>query len=395
MNYLRDFFVNVAHSWTAWLAGFLPGWAVSLIDYVIVGVILVMMPVVATLTLTWMERKVIARIQNRIGPNRVGPWGIFQAIADAVKMLIKEDIIPDRADKPVFNLAPVLIAAAAMMLWGVIPFGRRMIGADLNIGALYIVAIGSLSTVAIIMAGWSSNNKFALIGAFRIVAQLLSYEVPMVLSIATVVLLVGSMRMGQIVEAQTVPFILVLPVVCIVYTLCGIAETGRSPFDLLEAESEIVAGYFTEYSGLKFGWFYIAEYGNLMAISAIVTTLFLGGWRGPGAAFAPVLGPIYFAIKVVLVVFLLMWIRGTWPRFRIDQMLQFAWKVLVPAALANLLWVAIMLKLPAPVAVQYVLMLAGNLVILFTALTLLGRAAKRVVAQQEAKQQAESGLVAA
>src|SRR5665811_892173 len=155
MNYLRDFFVNVAHSWTAWLAGFLPGWAVSLIDYVIVCVILVMMPVIATLTLTWMERKVIARIQNRIGPNRVGPWGIFQAIADAVKMLVKEDIIPDRADKPVFNLAPVLIAAAAMMLWGVIPFGRRMIGADLNIGALYIVAIGSLSTIAIIMAGWS------------------------------------------------------------------------------------------------------------------------------------------------------------------------------------------------------------------------------------------------
>ncbi len=395
MNYIRDFFVNLAQTWTVWLSGFLPGWAVSLIDDIIVGVILVMMPVIATLTLTWMERKVIGRIQNRIGPNRVGPWGIFQAIADAVKMLVKEDIIPDRADKPVFNIAPVLIAASAMMLWAVIPFGRRMIGADLNIGALYVVAIGSLSTVAIIMAGWSSNNKFALIGAFRIVAQLLSYEVPMILSIATVVLLVGSMRMGQIVEAQTVPFIFVLPMVFIVYTLCGIAETGRSPFDLLEAESEIVAGYFTEYSGLKFGWFYIAEYGNLMAISAIVTTLFLGGWRGPGAAFAPVLGPIYFAVKVVLVVFVLMWIRGTWPRFRIDQMLQFAWKVLVPSALANLLWVAILLKLPVPTAVQYVLMLAGNLAILFTALTLLGRAAKQVVAQQEAKQQVEQSLLAA
>jgi NADH-quinone oxidoreductase subunit H len=340
-----------------------------------------MMPVIATLTLTWMERKVIGRIQNRIGPNRVGPFGLFQAIADAVKMLVKEDIVPDNADKPVFNLAPILIAAAAGLLWAVVPFGQRMIGADLSIGALYLVAVGSITTIAVIMAGWASNNKYALIGAFRVVAQLLSYEIPMVLSIATVVLISRSMSMHSIVEAQTVPFIVVMPLAFLVYLLAAIAETGRSPFDLLEADSEIVAGYFIEYSGLKFGWFYIAEYGNLFAVSAIATTLFLGGWKGPGTEAVPALGPLYFTAKVIAIVFVLMWIRGTWPRFRIDQMLHFAWKVLVPASLAGLLWVAIVLKLPVGAAVQYVLILAGNLAIILVALTLLGQAAKRLAAQ--------------
>ena len=377
MDYIRDFFINFARSWTTWISGGLPGWAVTVVNFLLVGLILVMMPVIATLALTWMERKVIGRIQNRLGPNRVGPWGIFQAIADAVKMLIKEDIIPDRADRPVFNLAPILIFVGAALLWAVVPFGRRMIGQDLNIGALYVVAIGSITTVAVLMAGWASNNKFALIGAFRVVAQLLSYEIPMVLSIAAVVLVVGSMRMGVIVESQWVPFFLVLPVAFITYVLAAIAETGRAPFDLLEADSEIVAGYFVEYSGLKFGWFYIAEYGNLMAVSAITTTLFLGGWRGPFAGAAPVLGPLYFIIKTVLVIFVLMWIRGTLPRFRIDQMLAFAWKVLVPAALANLLWVAAALKLPVPQAVQYAVMLVGNLAILGVTLTLLGQSAKQ------------------
>jgi NADH-quinone oxidoreductase subunit H len=380
MTFIRDFFVNLANAWTVWLSTWLPPWGVTLVNYLIGAVILVLMPVVATLTLTWMERKVIGRIQNRIGPNRVGPFGIFQAFADAVKMLIKEDIIPDGADKPVFNLAPILIAAAAAWLWAVVPFGRGMLGADLNIGVLFLVAVGSFSTVAVLMAGWASNNKYALIGAFRVVAQLLSYEVPMVLSIAAVVLLVGSMSTSRIVEAQVVPFVFLLPVACVVYLLSAIAETGRSPFDLLEAESEIVAGYFIEYSGLKFGWFYIAEYGNLLAVSAIATTLFLGGWRGPGVSAVPALGPFYFVAKTVLVIFLLMWIRGTWPRFRIDQMLAFAWKVLVPASLANLMWVAVVLKLPVPAIVQSALVPVGSLIILFGSLTLLGRAAKRYAA---------------
>ncbi len=377
MNYIRDFFVNLGSSWTAWLSTFLPVWAVTLVNYLVVGIILVMMPVIATLTLTWMERKVIGRIQNRIGPNRVGPWGIFQAIADAVKMLIKEDIVPSGADRPVFNLSPVLIAGAAALLWAVVPFGKGMIGQDLNVGVLYLVAVGSITTVSVIMAGWASNNKFALIGGFRVVAQLLSYEVPMILSIATVVLLAGTMSTMGIVEAQQVPFILILPVAFLAYFVAGSAEVGRAPFDLLEADSEIVAGYFVEYSGLKFGWFYIAEYGNLFAISAITATLFLGGWRGPFAHEVPVLGPIYFIAKTLVVVFLLMWIRGTWPRFRIDQMLAFAWKVLVPASLANLLWVAVVLKLPMPNVLQWVLMLGGNLVIVAVAATMLGRAAKR------------------
>ena len=388
MDYIRNFFVNLAHSWTGWISGFLPDWGVNLVNYLIVGIILVLMPVIATLTLTWMERKVIGRIQNRIGPNRVGPWGIFQAIADAVKMLIKEDIIPDAADKPVFNLAPILIAGAAALLWAVIPFGRGMIGQNLNIGALYVVAVGSITTVAVIMAGWSSNNKFALLGAFRVVAQLLSYEVPMVLSIAAVVLVTSTMRMGDIVELQIVPFIFVLPVAFITYLVAAAAETGRAPFDLLEADSEIVAGYFVEYSGLKFGWFYIAEYGNLFAIAAITTTLFLGGWRGPFASFVPALGPLYFVLKTLAVIFLLMWIRGTWPRFRIDQMLAFAWKVLVPASLANLLWAAIVLQIGrvpdqvGPSIVQMVLLLVGNLGILSVSALLLGRAARRFAAQR-------------
>jgi len=381
MDYIKDFFVNLAHSWTTWISGGLSPWAVDVVNYLIVGIILVMMPVIATLSLTWMERKVIGRIQNRIGPNRVGPWGIFQALADAVKMLIKEDIIPDNADRPLFNLAPILIFAGAALLWAVIPFGRQMVGQDLSIGALYVIAIGSITTVAVLMAGWSSNNKYALLGAFRVVAQLLSYEIPMVLSIAAVVLVVGSMQMGQIVEKQTVPFVLVLPLSFIVYLLAATAETGRAPFDLLEADSEIVAGYFVEYSGLKFGWFYIAEYGNLMAVSAITTTLFLGGWRGPFVSAVPVLGPLYFVIKTVVVIFILMWVRGTWPRFRIDQMLGFAWKVLVPASLANLLWVAAVLMLPLPTAVKYILLLAGNVVIIGVTLTLLGQAAKRYATQ--------------
>jgi len=185
------------------------------------------------------------------------------------------------------------------------------------------------------------------------------------------------MRMGQIVESQVVPFGLVLPLAFIVYLLAAIAETGRAPFDLLEADSEIVAGYFIEYSGLKFGWFYIAEYSNLMAVSGIATTLFLGGWRGPFVEAVPALGPFYFAAKTLVIIFVLMWIRGTWPRFRIDQMLGFAWKVLVPASLANLLWLAVAIKLPVPTAVQWAFVLAGNVGILLVALTLLGQAAKR------------------
>jgi NADH-quinone oxidoreductase subunit H len=377
MNYFQNFFVNIARSWTAWISGFLPEWAVNGVNFLIMAVILVMMPVIATLTLTWMERKVIGRIQNRLGPNRVGPFGIFQAIADAVKMLVKEDITPDGADRPVFNFAPILIAAAAAMLWAVIPFGRGMTAADLNVGVLYIIAVGSFTTVAVLMAGWASNNKYALLGAFRAVAQLLSYEVPMVLAIAAVTLLVGSMKMGSVVEAQVVPFALVMPAVFIVYVLSAIAETGRSPFDLLEAESEIVAGYFVEYSGLKFGWFYIAEYGNLLALSAIATTLFLGGWRGPGVSVVPALGPFYFVAKTVALVFVLMWIRGTWPRVRIDQMMALAWKVLVPAVLVLLLWAALVIKLPLPQFGQWALLFAGNIAVLLATLSLLSRAAKR------------------
>jgi NADH-quinone oxidoreductase subunit H len=213
------------------------------------------------------------------------------------------------------------------------------------------------------------------------VAQLLSYEIPMILAIAAVVLLVGTMSMAQIVELQTVPFVLVLPAAFVTYILAAAAETGRAPFDLVEADSEIVAGYFIEYSGLKFGWFYIAEYGNLLAVSAIAATLFLGGWRGPFAGQVPVLGPFYFIVKTVLIVFLLMWIRGTWPRFRIDQMLALAWKVLVPLGLFNLLWVGVVIKLPVPSLVQWALGLGGNVIAILVTLAIMGQAAKRYADQ--------------
>ena len=195
------------------------------------------------------------------------------------------------------------------------------------------------------------------------------------------VLLAGTMKMGQIVESQSVPFGMLLPVAALTYFLAATAENGRAPFDLLEADSELVAGYMVEYSGLKFGWFYIAEYSNLFAVSSIMTTLFLGGWQGPFVSAVPALGPLYFIVKVVLVVFVMMWVRGTWPRFRIDQMLAFAWKVLVPSALVNLLWVAAVLKLPVPAPVQWLLLLGGNVLILLAAATLLGRAAKRYAAE--------------
>ncbi len=377
-DYIRNFFVNLGSSWTAWLSSFLPPAAVTVVNYLVIGIILVMMPVIATLTLTWMERKVIGRIQNRIGPNRVGPWGIFQAIADAVKMLIKEDIVPDGADRPVFNLAPILIAGAAALLWAVVPFGKGMIGQDLNVGVLYLVAVGSITTVSVIMAGWASNNKFALIGAFRVVAQLLSYEVPMILSIATVVLLAGTMSTMGVVEAQQVPFILVLPVAFIAYFVAGSAEVGRAPFDLLEADSEIVAGYFVEYSGLKFGWFYIAEYGNLFrhlgdhgntVPRRLARAVQPRGARARAALlyYQDPSGRLPADVDS----------RHVAPLPHRPDARPSPGRCWCPLRWRTCSGWPVVLKLPVPIAVQWLLVLGGNLVILVVAATMLGRAAKR------------------
>jgi NADH-quinone oxidoreductase subunit H len=377
MEFVRDLFINIGAWFSNLLAGFLPGWAVTLITGLIGVIILVIIGLCSVLVLTLGERKVIGRIQDRPGPNRWGPFGIFQPVADGIKMLTKEDIVPSGADYWVHLLAPIAIIVPALLIYAVLPFGAGLRGVDLNIGILYIVALGSIGTIAILMAGWSSNNKYALLGAFRVVAQLISYEIPMVLSIVAVVLLSGSMSMVKIVEGQTVPYIVAMPLVFLVYLVAAFAELYRAPFDMIEADSELVAGYFTEYSGMKFVMFFMAEYINLLAMSAIITTLFLGGWRFFGLErLLPLLSPFIFFAKCAVVIFLFWWVRGTFPRIRIDHLLALAWKFLVPLALVNLMVVGLVDKLVEGAVLTGVVLLAANVVevvIVLVILNLVGR----------------------
>lgn len=282
----------------------------------------------------WFERKVIARMQDRIGPNRVGPWGLMQTIADLGKLLTKEIIVPEGADLIPFMIAPILSVASVVLIWAVIPFAQSAIGTDVGIGALYFVAAGSLGVMAILMAGWSSNNKYALLGAFRAVAMLVSYEVPVILTLLVPVLLSGTMRMNEIVADQRIWYFAMAPLAGIIFWIASLAEVGRTPFDLLEAESEIVAGYHIEYSGFAFAMFYAAEWAHGFAICALMATLFFGGWRGPGVDQIPTLGVLYFLGKTFLIYFFQTWTRATLPRLRIDQVMNFCWKFLVPLSLA-------------------------------------------------------------
>ncbi len=370
-----------------WLTSLFPQMSTSLARFLVhlvyAGIISFVAPVVVVVAFTYMERKVIARIQDRVGPNRAGPLGVLQGLADAVKMLTKEDITPVGADRLVYNLAPGLAVLGTILIYAVLPIAPGVIGADLNVAILYIVAVGGIGTIAVLMAGWSSNNKYALISAFRVVAQLVAYEIPMVIAIIMVVLAAGSMQMGKIIAAQDVPFLFTLPLAFIIFFMATIAEIGRSPFDLLEAESEIIAGFHTEYSGMKFAFFFIGEYMHLFVGAGIAATLFLGGWRGPGASEASVLGAIlgfiYFLIKTVLLIFLMMWIRGTLPRFRIDHLLDFGWKFLVPLGLLGVMAIALVLKLPflgSPV-LRWLGLLAANVVVVAVALAALSWAARR------------------
>jgi NADH-quinone oxidoreductase subunit H len=377
MEFVRDLFVNVGAWFSNLLAGFLPAWAVTLIMGLIGVIILVIIGLCSVLFLTLGERKVIGRIQDRPGPNRWGPFGIFQPVADGIKMLTKEDIVPRGADYWVHLLAPIIIIVPALLIYAVLPFGQGLRGADLNIGILYILALGSIGTIAILMAGWSSNNKYALLGSFRVVAQLISYEIPMVLSIVAVVLLSGSMSMVKIVEGQTVPYIVAMPLVFLVYLVAAFAELYRAPFDMIEADSELVAGYFTEYSGMKFVMFFMAEYINLLAMSAIITTLFLGGWRFFGLErLLPLLSPFIFFAKCGAVIFLFWWVRGTFPRIRIDHLLALAWKFLVPLALVNLMIVGLVDKLVEGALLTAIVLLVANVVeavVVLVILSLVGR----------------------
>lgn len=357
-------------------------WLIEGVTYFIGAFILANAALVLALLLIWITRKVVSRIQDRIGPNRVGPYGLFQTVADALKLLSKEDITPASADKIPYLLAPVLSVVGVLMTLAVIPFGPALIGADLNVAVLYLVALGSLSIMAALMAGWGSNNKYALLAGFRVVAQLLSYEIPMVLAMLAPVLLVGTMSMQQIAEAQSLYlgpinlglgwFIFLLPGAFLIYLTAALAEAEQTPFDLLEAESELVAGFHIEYSGMKFAMFFLAQFLNSFFLGAIAVVLFLGGWQGPLAGQIPLLGPIYLLAKTFFVYVVIQWIKGTFPRVRIDQMMQFAWKVLVPLVLALITAQMIIMKLPLPMWINYLLLLAANIAVVVAVLNLLG-----------------------
>lgn len=321
---------------------------VAAIMGLVVGTVILLFGVGVVLTLIYLERKVVARLQDRLGPNRVGPLGILQPIADTIKMFIKEDIVPTNADRLVHTLAPIVVMIPPVLAFAVVPFGRGMAPVDLNIGILYVIAVGSIGTIGIFMAGYGSNNKYSLLGGMRAVAQIISYEVPQVLTIVSVVLLAGSLSLVKIVDAQSgwaglrwfIFAIPVGPLAFLIFFIAGIAEVNRTPFDLPEGESEIVAGHHTEYSGMKWGLFYLAEYFNLFIICAMAATLFLGGWQGP------LLPPwLWFIVKVYALILVAMWMRGTLPRLRVDQLMKFAWKVLVPLALVNIVLTSLALPI--------------------------------------------------
>ena len=282
----------------------------------------------------YFERKFIGWMQGRIGPNRVGPLGLFQSFADILKLLIKEDVIPEKADRVMFLLAPVIAFVPSFMVLAVIPFSStHVFTAGLNVGVLYYLAISAITILGVVLGGWASNNKYSLIGGMRSAAQMISYEIPLGLSIVGVVLLSGSLNMNVIVAHQAKMWFIIPQIVgFIVFIIAGLAELNRTPFDLPEAESELVAGYHTEYSGFRFAFFMLTEYVYAFALAALATTLFLGGWNGP---FLP--SWLWFTIKTAAVIFFLFWVRATLPRMRGDQLMSFAWKVLIPIALLNLL----------------------------------------------------------
>lgn len=362
MEFFSECIVNPDSCFTSLLGSFVPPHMVGPIRGLSEAALLIMIGLTAVLFLTWGERKVVGRMQDRIGPNRWGPYGILQPLADGIKMFTKEDIVPDLADRPVHLLASIIVIIPALLVYAVLPFGQGLWGADLNIGVLYVVALSNIGAIAILMAGWSSHNKYSLLGAFRVVAQVITYEIPLVISMVAVVMLSGSMSMVSIVESQDVANFVIMPVVFLVFMFSATAELYRAPFDMIEADSELVAGFFTEYSGMKFVMFFMAEYVNLLAMSGIITTLFLGGWRFFGLEeLLPTLGPVIFFSKSAVIIFLFWWIRSTFPRIRIDHMMNIAWKALVPISLVNLMVVGLVDKIVAGPAATTAVLLAVNL----------------------------------
>jgi len=318
----------------AWLAGFIILIAKS-------GVVLLFLLLLAAY-LVWLERKFLARLQVRYGPNRAGKFGLLQPIADTIKMLTKEDIVPVAADRLIFLMAPAVVATTALMMFAVVPFGSHLtlfgrnvplVITDLNVGLLYVFALSSLGVYGVAMGGWASNSKYSLLGGIRGAAQMISYELSLGLSLVPIVMLADSFSIVDIVNRQEkYPFILVQPLAFIIFMISAMAESKRIPFDLPEAENELGAGYHTEYSGIRFGLFFLGEYVHLQVLGALVAVLFLGGWRGP---FLP--APLWLFIKIIFVVLIMIWIRGTLPRLRYDQLMALGWKILIPAALLNII----------------------------------------------------------
>ena len=335
-----------------WAIGLLPtGW--EWLAYLLAAGAIILLVVNGLFALatwyTYIERRLLGRFQGRIGPNRAGPFGLLQPMADAIKLMTKESILPKAADRLVFNLAPVVMMASSFLVLAVVPFGAGSFLADLNIGILYVVGVSSVAVLAVLMAGWGSGSKYATLGSMRAVAALVSYEVPVVLSLLGVVIAMGSMSLVDVVERQILPLLLVQPLGFLVFVIGISAELNRSPFDLIEAESELIAGYHTEYSGMKFGALFLAEFANVLLASGLITVLFLQGWKGP--VFPSYL---WFLLKVAAVSFVFIWVRATLPRLRVDQILGFAWKFLLPLSLINAAALGIeRMVWPAPSTAQW------------------------------------------
>ena len=347
---LDQIFIRIKQLLLAPLTG-APDWVMQIASaliniFALLGVFLTLFALISVL-----ERKILGRIQNRYGPNRVGPFGLFQTVADGIKMLIKEDIVPARADKVVHFLAPILIAATAILALGIIPYGRNMTPFAIDGGILFFFAVGSTTELAVFMAGWGSNNKFSMLGAMRAIAQMISYELPLIITTFPVVMVVGALSPDAIVAAQNGYSFGVVPhwfvttpwgaAAFILFFISGLVESNRTPFDVPEGESEIVAGHMTEYSGFKYATFFMAEYIGMFAISGLAVTIFLGGWHAPirGLEFIP--SYVWFFVKLSILLFIYIWIRGTLPRTRIDQIMNFAWKFMLPMAFTCIIAAAV------------------------------------------------------
>jgi len=311
------------------------------------GIGLVTLVQINTLFLVWLERKVSAHIQLRVGPMEVGPHGILQSIVDGIKLIGKELITPRHVDRKLYVLAPIIVFTGVLPCLIVIPFSEQLQVRDLNVGVLLIFAFSAFNVLAILMGGWSANNKYSLLGAIRSVAQSVAYEIPLLLVVLNVLLWTNSMQMSTIVEAQsTIWNVFWMPVAAIIYLICATAETNRAPFDIPEAESELVAGFHTEYSGMRFALFFLAEYSNMFIVTAVATTLFFGGWKSPPLlGFLPVPGVVWFFLKVYVLIFVIIWVRWTFPRLRFDQLMNFSWKVMIPVSLIHLVVYAGIIKI--------------------------------------------------